>query len=160
MRIFVVGLVGSLLLSTAVGCGTDEPRGDDTTEVGDLTGDSFPGTYEPATSGDDDFFGTVKVVKQGTRLSIELDGESHPLSRTPTGAFVFTHDEGLVVNPCDDPGCGDIIKISGVVFLKNAAGGPSQPQVKLTVTQEFSHPESEGDPEGEVKRTVRWVKKR
>jgi hypothetical protein len=159
MRVALCFLALSLL-STAVGCGADDPPSAEASDVDDLTASGFAGTYEAATSQDDDFFGSVKVVKQGARLSVELDGESHPLSRTPSGAFVFSHEEGVLVNPCDNPGCGDMVKVSGVLFLKTLEDNTKQAQIKLTVTEEFSHPESEEDREGLFTTTVRWVKPR
>src|SRR5262245_43830246 len=134
MRTVVLGILAFALVSTAVGCGADDPPPTGgATEVDDVTATNFAGTYEAASPADDQFFGTVKIEKRGARLFLLLDRETHALSRTPSGAFVFSHEEGVLTNPCDNPNCGDIIRMSGVVFLKTLDDKSQQPQIKLTV---------------------------
>lgn len=58
---------------------------------------------------------------------------------------------------CDDPGCGDIVHVSGVIYPVKA-GETWAPQVKLTFQMEFWHPESEDDRYGELTEIVRLHK--
>lgn len=96
--------------------------------------------------------------RNGDKLEIAL-GSYEPIVaevHASKGVLVFTTGE-LPFGDCDDPGCGNLVKISGVVYPV-AQGSKWVPQVKATVIADFPFPEEEESPEGEVKSVVRMKK--
>lgn len=53
---------------------------------------------------------------------------------------------------CDDPGCGNVVQITGVIYPKKVDGGWA-PTIKAYHTVEFDHPVEVDDPDGEL----RWM---
>jgi hypothetical protein len=123
-------------------------------DVEDVTSAPLTGVYEDLANESD--LSNVEVKKVGAKLTIVIDGDSFPLSRTPSGAFVFT--SGDIDGECDDPGCSFVSKLNGVVFLDKE--NANTPTAKITVRRMHPFPESEGDTEGETSSTARWTKKR
>jgi hypothetical protein len=88
----------------------------------------------------------------------DLVVEAHP---TPNGVLVFTTGELDNERPwgdCDDPGCGNIRKVSGVVYPV-AEGDTWRPRVRATYTLEFLYPDEDDAPEGELRETRHLTKK-
>ncbi len=71
------------------------------------------------------------------------------------GVILFSTDRGP--GDCDDPGCGDVVRVYGVIYPVKV-GETWVPQAKVTYEMEFLHPESDEDPEGEVKEVIRFTK--
>lgn len=112
------------------------------------------GTYKPASDSDGFYVQSVKVVREGSALILDLDGDRHPLARVPSGAYVFSSEQD---GECDDPGCSYTSKISGVVYLAKV-NGKKTPAVKLSFTREHPYPEYEGDVDTATIETERWSK--
>lgn len=77
-----------------------------------------------------------------------------PLVNTD-GVFVFTSgDNGPVEghDDCDDPGCGNLEKIWGVIYPKKV-GTKWVPTLKASFIFVFPYPDEEDAPEGEVRHT-------
>jgi hypothetical protein len=100
----------------------------------------------------------AEVVKTSTGLKLNL--LDHDLS------FPLTAENGRLTfdweNPengdCDDPGCGNLLSLKGVVYpLKK--GSNYVPALKVFKTEDYPFPEYEGDNEGEVKSVVNFVKR-
>ncbi len=68
------------------------------------------------------------------------------------GVFVFSSgDDGVPgYDDCQDPGCGDVMKVSGVLYPKRV-GDTWRPTIKVTYDMEFWHPDEEDAPHGEVR---------
>jgi hypothetical protein len=151
----LLALSASLFLFTTA---CSESTADEPTpgaDVEDVTSTSIAGTYEEGPN-ESSNFQNVEVKKVGSKLTIVIDGDSFPLSRTPSGAFVFT--SGDIDGECDDPGCSFRSKVNGVVFLDKE--NKNTPTAKLTEHRMHPFPESEEEIEGETSSTARWTKKR
>lgn len=73
---------------------------------------------------------------------------------TDSGVLVFSIDDGPWSRECDDPGCGDLVKISGVIYPVRD-GDRWVPQVKATYDAVFHFPDDERAPEGDVRTVMR-----
>jgi hypothetical protein len=157
--------VAALLLSSSllIGCAapsddgsSPSPSAEGTESTEDeLRSTDLAGTYKPNTDGDSYFTRSLSVTRSGTKLQITIHGDKYDLSRTRSGAYVFT--SGEISGQCDDPGCHYTSKLSGVVYLKKV-GTKKVASVKLTVTNMHPYPEYEGDIEGETTETLRFTK--
>src|SRR5687767_1542550 len=78
--------------------GAETPTAEDEVRSTDLAG-----TYKPNTDDDSFFTQSIKVARSGTKLAITIHGETYDLSRTRSGAYVFS--SGEISGECDDPGC-------------------------------------------------------
>lgn len=98
----------------------------------------------------------IEVRRKGAGLEVSL-GMDRYVARVfeSRGALVFSVD-GLNED-CDDPGCGNLTKISGVIYATRL-DGKWVPRIKATVLIDFPFPDEEGAPEGEVKTVVRLDK--
>ena len=142
----------------ANGAGAGAPSAEAPTAEDEVRSTDLAGTYKANTDDDSwDFGDTVKVTRSGTKLTIDLDGTKYPLSKTRSGAYVFS--SGEIYGECDDPGCSYLAKVSGVVYLKKV-GTRKVASIKLTVTRNYDHPEYEGDIEGPQTETLRFTKGR
>lgn len=160
------GLLGIGLACALVACSggdastSSAPAPEPVMDESDLRAPSFSGTYAASTSDDDSHVYDVRIEQRGNKLVIHFgaDGNDHhlDLTKTRSGAYVFT--TGDLNGECDDPGCGYVTKVSGVVYLKKV-GSKKVPSLKLTVREQFDHPEYDGDLEGEQTTTLRWAKK-
>ena len=72
------------------------------------------------------------------------------------GVVLFVND-GPINDDCQDPGCGDMTKITGVIYPVRQ-GNEWVPRIKATFTTEFNYPDEEDAPSGEVTTTVRMRK--
>jgi hypothetical protein len=79
-----------------------------------------------------------------------------PLPKYPLvpadGVFVFSSGDSGVpgYDDCQDPGCGDVMKVSGVLYPKKV-GDAWKPTLKVTIDLEFWHPDEDDAPHGEVR---------
>lgn len=156
-----IGLSCALVACSGSDASTSAPAAaEPVMDENDLRSPSFSGTYAANTSDDDQGVYDLKVEQRGSKLVIHFgaDGNDHnlDLTKTRSGAYVFT--TGDINGECDNPGCGYVTKVSGVVYLKKV-GTKKVPTVKLTVREQFDHPEYDGDLEGEQTTTLRWSKK-
>jgi hypothetical protein len=71
------------------------------------------------------------------------------------GVIVFA--TGEIESDCDDPGCGNMTSISGVIYPVRV-GERWVPQIKATYSADFPYPESEEDYSGIVRTTMRLSK--
>ena len=103
------------------------------------------------------------------RIALEKDGDhvvvrfGDPGDRTyetrawsSRGVVLFSVD-GLDPD-CDDPGCGNLMHISGVIYPVKS-GSRYVPQVKATFVADFPYPEDDDSPDGEVKTVIRMKKR-
>ena len=99
----------------------------------------------------------IEVRRKGAGLEVSLGMDDRYVARAfeSRGALVFSVD-GLNED-CDDPGCGNLTKISGVIYATRLAG-KWVPRIKATVLADFPFPDEEGAPEGEVKTVIRLDK--
>jgi hypothetical protein len=151
-------LIGSTALVTllAFGCSTqtEMPENEEIISVDEaLSASAFVGHYDPSGGSDWYDFENVEIVRSGRKLKIKIDYDSYwidgieeELSRTESGAYVFT--TGYLGGECDDEGCSYIDKISGVVYAKRVRG-VEKAAVKLTITRNYPYPLSADDPSGE-----------
>ena len=72
------------------------------------------------------------------------------------GVLLFSIKDGYSGNAarCDDPGCGNMLKITGVIYPVRA-GSKWRPQLKARYQTQFAHPESGEDPDGDFHDVVR-----
>jgi hypothetical protein len=152
----VAALAVSFSLLTGCAAPSEESAPTESTED-ELRSTDLAGTYEPNTDDDSFFTQSLSVTRVGTKLQIAIHGDKYDLSRTRSGAYVFT--SGEIFGECDDPGCNYTSKISGVVYLKKV-GTKKVPSVKLNVTSMHPYPEYEGAIEGETTETLRFTKSR
>jgi hypothetical protein len=75
---------------------------------------------------------------------------------TQNGVVVFSTGE-MTDGDCDDPGCGNMTKISGVIYPVRV-GNAWVPRVKATYSTDFPYPDEPDAPEGIVKTTIRLQK--
>ena len=151
--------VGSLF---AIGCSapvSDSGDSESAASESDLTSSDLVGDYEPYAKDDDDQFSSVKVIRVGSKLRLEVDryGAIDTLEpfRSSSGAYIFSSD--LLKTDCDDPGCSYLESYTGVIYFKKV-DGKKIPTVKFNTLVMYAHPESEGDPDGYVEGTLRWKK--
>jgi hypothetical protein len=74
---------------------------------------------------------------------------------TENGVVLFT--TGELQGDCDDPGCGNMMKITGVIYPVKV-GDAWVPRIKAQYTAEFLYPDDEESPSGIVHTTMRLSK--
>ena len=147
------------LFLAITGCSASEGE---TTEVpatdeAQLSTPAFSGTYTAVSDDDSYLFGNdATIVRRGPKLFLKLDLDEYPLTKVRSGAYIFSGPEQW--GDCDNPGCRDIVHVSGVVYLKRV-GNTKRPPIKVNVRLDYPHPEEEGDLEGEHMETVRFEKR-
>jgi hypothetical protein len=121
------------------------------------TNETCPGGFEACER--------ILVKKTETGLSFELgywdsmfgEYDGYRLKAwSKNGVILFVND-GPIHDDCQDPGCGDMMKITGVIYPVRQ-GNEWVPQIKATFTTEFDHPDEVDAPSGEVTTTVRMRK--
>lgn len=95
--------------------------------------------------------GVITVTLENYR-DIEVN-----LRETKKRALVFKW-ENPENDDCDDPGCYNILGISGVVYAKKK-GRTYTPAVKLYVKKDYPFPDEDDAPEGEVTEVENFVKR-
>ncbi len=111
----------------------------------------------------------LRRTADGAGLEVSIGGYEQwyarglvaPVQATQSGVLVFTTGElpnELPWADCQDPGCGNILKVSGVIYPV-AQGDTWIPRLKATFTLDFPYPDEDGAPEGEL-REVRYFGKR
>jgi hypothetical protein len=80
----------------------------------------------------------------------ENSGEARVWSEN--GVVLFT--TGEINDDCDDPGCGNFVTITGVIYPVKV-GDEWEPRMKVHYTLAFPFPDEPDAPEGIVKRTIR-----
>ena len=96
------------------------------------------------------------VIYFGASDYYEYSDKIFRLRKTKNGVLVFTG--GGFNDDCDNPGCANVLSISGVVYPKKI-DGIWVPQVKANIELECGAPEDGGcDGEEEYKYTVRMRK--
>jgi hypothetical protein len=98
---------------------------------------------------------TVKKVDGKVEVAFGFDGDVKTDAWVRNGVLLFSASD--LSTDCDDPGCGNLIKATGVIYPVRD-GDRWVPQVKVTYTAEFPYPEYEGDNEGEVRTVIRMKK--
>ena len=119
------------------------------------------GSYKPLSlpkdQGDPRSILRQAVVRKSEGASvIDLDnGHTLPLVEK-NGVFVFSESFGD--GDCDDPGCGNLTRIFGVVYNKRI-NDKWVPTVKASVEIDFPYPESDDDYDGPVTFVAHFGKK-
>lgn len=101
----------------------------------------------------------VTVSKKGSGVEVTLGDQYGSVTASAwasNGVLLFRAKD--LRGDCDDPGCGNLLEVHGVLYPKKV-GSAWVPQVKVTYLAEFNFPDEEGAPEGEVKTVVRMTKK-
>jgi hypothetical protein len=103
------------------------------------------------------------LLKRNARGKLEIEddfgGTDHKIF-AKNGVILFTTGELDVSGEgCDDVGCWNLMKLSGVIY-PSKAGEEWLPAIKLTVKREYPYPEYEGDNEGEVTEVIRLLLKK
>ncbi len=158
-RAWIACLLAASVGVATLGCASaDDDRPAQGPAEAEVKAATFVGVYAREPNPEIDDVAAVSIAQKGNKLVIEVDlyGEKteYDLSRTPSGAYVFT--TGEIDGECDDPGCTYVSKIAGVVYMKDIAG-KQKPVVKLTVTEANPYPEEE-DAEPYYNRVVRFQK--
>ena len=98
----------------------------------------------------------VKKTDAGLVLEFGFYDSYRVKTWAKNGVVLFVND-GPINDACQDPGCGDMTKITGVIYPVRQ-GNQWVPQIKATFTTEFNYPDEEDAPSGEVTTTVRMRK--
>jgi hypothetical protein len=124
-----------------------------------LTTRSIRGFYDnlgDTCSGGLDVCSSAALQLDGRRLILTFgDGEVDVRVFAKNGVLVFSTGSSLEDNrdSCDDPGCSNLLKISGVIFPVRQ-GSRFVPRLKAKYEAQFAHPESDEDPSGDITSTV------
>jgi hypothetical protein len=121
------------------------------------TNESCPGGFDACER--------ILVKRTDSGLSLELGGwygmsgayEGYRVKTWAKNGVVLFVNDGPINDDCQDPGCGDMTKITGVIYPVRK-GNQWVPQIKATFTTEFNYPDEEDAPSGEVTTTVRMRK--
>lgn len=137
-----------------------DTKADGNRPVYKLTTKSVRGGYsnngEICTGGFDACSGAWLQI-DGRKLIVTFgDGEFEADVWAKNGVLLFSTKDALSGNAdrCDDPGCGNVLKITGVIYPVRS-GSTWKPQLKATYQTQFAHPESDEDPNGEYREVVR-----
>lgn len=98
----------------------------------------------------------VKKTDSGLVLEFGYYDSYRVKTWAKNGVVLFVND-GPINDDCQDPGCGDMTKITGVIYPVRQ-GNEWVPRIKATFTTEFNYPDEEDAPSGEVTTTVRMRK--
>lgn len=102
----------------------------------------------------------ARVKAVGKNAVIELVDYDATLSlyETKNGRVVFNwiNKED---DDCDDPGCWNLLGLSGVIYAKKK-GNQYVPALKVFVKKDFPYPGEEDDREGEVIETENFIKRK
>jgi len=98
----------------------------------------------------------VQKTASGLKLEFGYWDSYRVKAWSKNGVILFVND-GEINDDCQDPGCGDMTKITGVIYPVRQ-GNEWVPQIKATFTTEFNHPDEVDAPSGEVTTTVRMRK--
>jgi hypothetical protein len=117
----------------------------------------------PATSGCQDLY----VVMERGRLVVRFeDGDTYYSADMVAdvwasgGNLLFSTKNRLEGRgDCDDPGCGNIEKVTGIIYPVRV-GNAWVPGIKTTYQMEYKFPDWDGAPEGYVSETARLTKAR
>lgn len=155
--------------------GAEDPLGDPEVMVDELNGRpsytvrsvAIRGEYRSAPDdhcpGGFDACNEIKVHYVDGKLKLEFGDWDQDFDLWSQGGTAFSQrgvvlfDTGEMHNECDDPGCGNLVRIHGVIYPVKV-GNEWVPRIKTTVEADFPYPEYEGDNEGIVKTTVRLTK--
>ena len=102
----------------------------------------------------------IALRVESVGVQVGFDNESILITfahRSDETRAIFSIDGGPWAMPCDDPGCGDLLKISGVVYPVRQ-GNDWGPQIKATYDAEFPFPDEKDAPNGDVRSTIHLQK--
>jgi hypothetical protein len=97
----------------------------------------------------------VKRTESGLDLEFGYWDSYHVTTWAKNGVVLFAND--AINDECDDPGCGNMLRITGVIYPVRQ-GNEWVPQIKATFVADFPYPEEEDAPSGEVTTMVRMRK--
>jgi hypothetical protein len=106
----------------------------------------------------------IKVHYESGKLRLEFGDYDAYYGYWQEGASAWSErgvvlfDTGELTGDCDDPGCGNMLRITGVIYPVKV-GDAWVPRIKASYSAEFPYPEQEGDNEGIVKTTMRLNKR-
>lgn len=97
----------------------------------------------------------ASISKKGAKLFVEFADGSYSIPLTQKNdVLTFSGD---FQEECDNPGCGNVEKIFGIVYFKKLAGAWVG-TIKVNTVVDFPYPESEEDPEGPTTSTAYLTK--
>jgi len=114
-------------------------------------------TSNESCAGGFDVCDRIVVKKVDGKIQVELGWDGWLKTEAWVSRGVLLFSTGDMQGDCDDPGCGNLVKITGVIYPVRE-GDRWVPQVKATVTADFPYPEEPESPEGEVRTVIRMKK--
>ena len=130
----------------------------------DFTASEVYGTYEQQTTescterGRPCVAAVIKTIKGQPVIDLKDFGRDPiPLSETKRGNLVFKW-ENPEDDDCDDPGCSNLLGLSGVVYPKKV-GSKFVPAVRVFAKWDYPFPDEEDAPEGNVVHVETYVKR-
>jgi hypothetical protein len=91
----------------------------------------------------------VEFADYGTKIALK------PLSDRLVFKWVNSENDD-----CDDPGCWNLLGLSGVIYSKKLSRGGSVPAIKLYVKKDYPFPDEDDAPEGETTEVEKFVLRR
>jgi hypothetical protein len=102
---------------------------------------------------------SLTVAREDGKTTIKFgDYSEYPVTIWASRGVVLFSTGDMGSGDCDDPGCGDMLKVSGVIYPVKK-GDAWVPRIKATYVAEFLHPEEDDAPEGEITTTIRLEKR-
>lgn len=163
---------GAIVLASTTGCRGPEdaaPFADETAATEALTGaprydlssDVVLGEYtsDEGCPGGFDACERVVVRRSGAKVEVSFGfdafgSRSYIASAWSDGRVILFSTGDITDGDCDDPGCGNLVRMSGVIYPVRV-GQRWVPQVKATYAVDFPFPDEPDAPDGEVRTTIR-----
>lgn len=100
-------------------------------------------------------FATIKKVRGRVVVELPEYEQTITLRESAGGRLTFSW-ENPENDDCDDPGCGNLLKVSGVVYPRKV-GRSYVSTLKLYVTMDYPFPDEEDAPSGETVETESYI---
>lgn len=100
----------------------------------------------------------AEVLKINGKAVLHLSTYDVSIPLNASNGRIIFKKEGSDFAQCDDPGCFDLLGVSGVIYPKKQ-GNKYIPAVKVYLYKEYPYPDEEDSPSGEVTETERFIKR-
>jgi hypothetical protein len=91
------------------------------------------------------------------RPFVEFADYSTKVALKPLSDRMVFKWENPEMGDCDDPGCWNLLGLSGVIYSKKLSRGGTVPAIKLYVKKDYPHPDEADASEGEVTEVEKFV---